>query len=67
MTLIDVFRDKAGNVKAHMQVGSTVYVVGVGTTFAHGTYRVVSLDPPCGQFLYGDAPFRLCQGEQTLK
>ena len=67
VTLIDVFRDNAGTVKAHIQVASTVYTVGEGATFADGKYRVVSLDAPCGQFLYGDSPFRLCQGEQTLK
>ena len=67
VTLVDVFRNSAGTVRAHVQVGSTVYTVGEGETFAQGRYRVVSLTPPCGQFLYGDAPFRLCQGEKTLK
>ncbi len=70
VTLVDIYRDAAGTVKAHVQVASTVYTVGEGTTFANGAYRVVSLDlvpTPCGQFLFGDSPFRLCQGEQTLK
>jgi hypothetical protein len=67
VTLLDVFRDSQGAVKARVQVGSTVYTVGEGDTFADGQYRVVSLDSPCGQFLFGDAPFRLCEGEQTIK
>ncbi len=67
VTLIDVFRDSSGVVQARVQVGSTVYTVAAGDTFANGTYRVVSLDDPCGQFLFGDSPFKLCVGEQTLK
>ncbi len=71
VTLIDVYRNAAGATKAHVQVGSVVYDVAEGATFAGGAYRVVSLDmsggKSCGQFLYGDSAFRLCQGQQTLK
>jgi hypothetical protein len=67
VTLIDVFRDTDGTVKARVQVGSTVYTVREGDTFANGAYRVVSLNDPCGEFLFGDSPFKLCVGEQTLK
>lgn len=67
VTLLDVSRDSQGNPQARVQVGSTVYTVGEGDTFANGQYRVVSLDEPCGQFLFGDSPFRLCEGEQTIK
>lgn len=67
VTLLSVYRDARGTLRAKVQVGSTVYTVGVGTTFANGQYRVVSLDAPCGQFLFGDSPFRLCEGEQTIK
>lgn len=67
VTLLDVFRDSSGIEKAKVQVGSTVYTVAEGETFADGQYRVVSLDAPCGQFLFGDSPFRLCEGEQTIK
>jgi hypothetical protein len=67
VVLIDIYHDSNGVEKAHVQVGSTVYVVAEGQTFANGAYRVVSLDDPCGQFLYGDSPFRLCVGEQTIK
>jgi hypothetical protein len=57
-----------GTTVARVQVGSTVYTVVVGETFAT-SYRVVSLDPAsgCGQFQYGDTPFELCVGQQTLK
>lgn len=65
VTLLDVY-DSNGVYRASVQVGATVYDVGAGETF--GTrFRVVSLDDPCGQFLYGDSPFRLCEGEQVLK
>ncbi len=67
VTLLDVSRDSHGNPQARVQVGSTVYTVGEGATFANGQYRVVTLDAPCGQFLFGDSPFRLCEGEQTIK
>lgn len=65
VTLLDVY-DSNGVYRASVQVDATVYDVGVGETFAT-YYRVVSLDDPCGQFLYGDSPFRLCEGEQVLK
>jgi hypothetical protein len=57
-----------GTTVARVQVGSTVYTVVVGETFAT-SYRVVSLDAGsgCGQFQYGDTPFELCVGQQTLK
>jgi hypothetical protein len=57
-----------GATVARVQVGSTVYTVAVGDTFAT-SYRVVSLDAGtgCGQFQYGDTPFELCTGQQTLK
>jgi hypothetical protein len=57
-----------GTTVARVQVGSTVYTVVVGETFAT-SYRVVSLDAAsgCGQFQYGDTPFELCVGQQTLK
>jgi hypothetical protein len=49
-------------------VGSTVYTVTEGQTFAT-SYQVVSLDVAegCGEFLFGDAPFSLCVGEQVIK
>jgi hypothetical protein len=60
--------DAGGVVSARVQVGSQVYTVHVGDTFAT-SYRVVSLDPTtgCGQFQFGDTPFELCTGQQTLK
>jgi hypothetical protein len=60
--------DATGATVARVQVGSTVYTVAAGETFAT-SYRVVSLDAGtgCGQFQYGDTPFELCTGQQTLK
>jgi hypothetical protein len=40
--------------------------VAAGQTFA-GSYKVVSLSGTCGQFLYGDSPFPLCENEQITK
>ena len=65
VALIDVF-DQAGVTMARVQVGSTVYTVAAGQTFAT-SYKVVSLSGTCGQFLFGDSPFSLCEGEQVIK
>ena len=61
----DVF-DQGGVTMARVQVGSTVYTVAAGQTFAT-SYKVVSLSGTCGQFLFGDSPFSLCEGEQVIK
>jgi hypothetical protein len=48
-------------------VGSTVWATfTAGQTFAT-SYKVVSLSGTCGQFLFGDSPFSLCEGEQVIK
>jgi hypothetical protein len=66
VALLAVTQQPDGTPSATVQVGSTVYTVGEGDVFAT-SYRVVSLDDPCGQFLFGDAPFRLCEGEEVIK
>ena len=66
VALLDVFQQPDGTEMAKVQVGSTVFTVGEGDVFAT-SYRVVSLDAPCGQFLFGDAPFKLCEGEEVIK
>ena len=66
VALLDVFQGQDGTPMAKVQVGSTVYTVSEGDVFAT-SYRVVSLDAPCGQFLFGDAPFKLCEGEEVIK
>ncbi len=65
VALIDVF-DQGGVTMARVQVGSTVYTVAAGQTFAT-SYKAVSISGTCGQFLYGDSPFSLCEGEQVIK
>jgi hypothetical protein len=65
VVLVDVF-DAGGTTQARVQVGSTVYTVAAGQTFAT-SYKVVSLSGTCGQFLYGDSPFSLCEGEEVIK
>jgi len=65
VALLEVF-EQDGTPTARVQVGSTVYTVKAGDTFAT-SFRVVSLAGTCGQFLYGDSPFQLCEGEQVIK
>ena len=66
VALLAVTQQADGTPQARVQVGSTVYTVGEGDVFAT-SYRVVSLNAPCGQFLFGDAPFKLCEGEEVIK
>jgi hypothetical protein len=66
VALLDVFQQADGTPMAKVQVGSTVYTVGAGEVFAV-SYRVVSINAPCAQFLFGDAPFKLCVGEEVIK
>jgi hypothetical protein len=66
VALLDVFPTAGGANQAKVQVGSTVYTVGVGAVFAT-SYRVVGLSGQCGQFVFGDAPFKLCEGEEVIK
>lgn len=65
VTLMDVFT-QGGTTYASVKVGSTVYKVKAGDTFAE-SFKVVSLSDRCGTFLYGDSRFRLCEGEEVIK
>ena len=65
VAVVDVF-DQAGTLVASIRVGSTVYTVAPGETFAT-SYMVVSVEGTCVQLLYGDAPFQLCKGEEVIK
>ena len=65
VAVIDVY-DQSGIPTAAIRVGSTVYTVVVGDTFAT-SYMVVSIEGVCAQLLYGDAPFQLCKGEEVIK
>ena len=68
VALIDVYVDVSQNPRASVRVASTVYDVGVGDVFGPGSsYRVVSLEGTCGQFLYGDTTFHLCEGQEVIK
>ena len=55
-----------GRMVVNVKIGSTVYKVGVGDTFAT-SFKVVSLDGSCGVFLFGDNRFTLCSGQEILK
>ncbi len=65
VAVIDVFQQGTGTA-AVVQVGSTQYTVVAGQVFAT-SYKVVSLSGTCGQFMFGDSPFSLCEGEQVIK
>lgn len=65
VTLVEI-RDIAGVLRATVTVDGTEYDVGVGDTFA-GDFKVVSLDPDSGVFLYGDNAFELSVGQEILK
>ena len=60
--------DDASVTVASVRVNDTVHEVAQGATFA-GRYQAVTLSVAdgCGQFLYGDSSFRLCEGEELLK
>lgn len=65
VALVEVF-DQSGTPTAVVQVGSEQFTVAAGQVFAT-SYKVVSISGTCGQFLYGDSPFSLCQGQQVIK
>ena len=65
VTLVEI-RDVEGVLRATVKVGDTDYDVGVGDTFAD-SFKVVSLDPDSGVFLYGDNAFELSVGQEILK
>lgn len=64
---MDVFVE-GGRTVAQVRVNDTVHKVSSGQVFA-SRFKVVSLSQAdrCGRFVFGDDPFRLCKGEQTLK
>ena len=66
-SLVDIFSE-GGKVMANVKVNDTVSKVSAGQTFG-GSFKAVTLSQStaCGQFLFGDEPFRLCKGEETLK
>jgi hypothetical protein len=68
VALLEVFVDDASVTVASVRVNDTVHEVAQGATFA-GRYQAVTLSVAdgCGQFLYGDSSFRLCEGEELLK
>ena len=68
VSLLEVFRDPGGQLVASMRVNDTTHQVAEGDEFAT-SYRVLDLDGTtrCGQFLFGDDRFGLCEGDETLK
>ncbi len=67
VALLEIFADSEGTV-ATVRVSGVVYQVREGDVFAE-SYQVVSLDQGtgCGEFLFGDSQFSLCEGQEILK
>lgn len=68
VAVLEVFDGEDGGPRTSVRVNDTVYEVGEGERFAT-SYQVVELvvDEGCGQFLFGDDRFRVCEGEELLK
>ena len=68
VALLEVFVDDEGVTVASIRVNDTVYEVAEGAAFAT-SYQVVTLSVAdgCGQLLFEDDRFRLCEGEELLK
>jgi hypothetical protein len=64
--LVAVRTVEDGQPAASVRVDGAVFDARVGQDFA-GSYRILSLDAAsqCGEFLFGDQHFSLCQGEET--
>jgi hypothetical protein len=65
VSVVDVFTDN-GVTKAQVKVGSTVFTVAPGDTFAT-TFKLVSISGNCATMLNGDDKFTLCKGEEVIK
>jgi hypothetical protein len=68
VSLLEVFTDAGGQVVASVRVNDITYQVAEGDDFAT-SYRVIDLDisTRCGQLLFGDDRFGLCEGDEVLK
>jgi hypothetical protein len=68
VSMLSVFVGADHVTRARMQVDATVYTLQSGDSFAK-SFKVVSLDAKsgCGQLLFGDSPFQLCEGQQAVK
>jgi hypothetical protein len=66
--LLEVYANQSGTAVASVRVNDTTYQVSRGDRFA-SSYQVISLDVPsrCGDFLFGDDRFRLCEGDEVRK
>lgn len=66
--LLEVFTDPGGQVVASVRVNDLTHQVAEGDVFST-SYRVVDLDisTRCGQFLFGDDRFSLCEGDEVLE
>jgi hypothetical protein len=64
--LVQVGQDAAGLAFASVRVDGGVFQAVEGQEFA-GRYKILKLDAAsrCGEFLFGDQRFSLCEGEET--
>ncbi len=65
IALIDIY-GQDGTLHAQVRVSNKTYTLVAGDAFAT-SLKLVALDGSCGQFLFGDSPFKLCKGEEAFK
>lgn len=66
-TVVEVKTTDGGAPLARLTINGAVYEVGVDEEFGEN-YRTVALnaDNGCGEFLFGDQRFSLCEGQSTM-
>lgn len=65
VSVLDIF-EQSGVTLVQVKVGTTVYTVSTGQTFAT-TFKLLSVSGRCATFLNGDDKFTLCVGEEIVK
>jgi hypothetical protein len=68
VALLEVFTSLTGQTVASVRVNDVTYLVGAQSDFAD-RYRALTLDltARCGDFLFADERFHLCEGDETTK
>jgi hypothetical protein len=68
VSLLEVYSDPGGQTVASVRVNDVTYQVVPRDNFAD-RYRVLALDlsSRCGDFLFADETFRLCEGDEVSK
>lgn len=65
--LLGNYKDDDDKAFARVKVGDSIYTVSVNGTFSSGRFKLVQLTPKCDDFLDGDEPFSLCEGQLVVR